>query len=104
MYFTSLFTLGIKKARKIRKIEAAKNSEKVQYEYYLKLKEKSMLKKFIESLKRWNWTIFFACLAIGVLGGIQNDSTPDFKTGLIFGLFMGSLIGIILAFVTKEEN
>lgn len=54
-------------------------------------------------MKNWNWALFVVVLCIAEIGAIGNDSVDSIAQQLIFGLIMGVIFGIPLAYLTREK-
>jgi hypothetical protein len=62
-----------------------------------------MASKLIESLSKWNWTIFIVVLAVSLMGAMANQNFTSIKEALVFGSSIGGSIGLFMAWFTKPE-
>lgn len=56
----------------------------------------------IQYIKKLNWDIFLLMLLVCNLGALSNTTIPTISSALIFGTILGTVVGLILAVVTKE--
>lgn len=56
-----------------------------------------------DKLKKWNWKLFFILLCGGTLAGASNANFSDIRVGAVFGLLVGIVFGIPMAYMTKKD-
>ena len=54
-------------------------------------------------IKKWNWTIYFVMVCLGVAGAMANKTIPSITEALIFGLIVGNIFGLLFAYGTRED-
>lgn len=57
----------------------------------------------IQKLKNWNWNLFWVIFAIACLGAASNDTIHTFKDGVILAIGGTLILGLPLAYVTRES-
>lgn len=59
------------------------------------------MKKFLKSL---NWRGFFVILLVGIIAGLSNKSIENTFNAFLFGASAGTIMGLIIAIISREEN
>lgn len=62
-----------------------------------------MIKNF-SKIKKWNWGAFPVIIAISLLGTLSNKSIPDVTSCLVAGLMYGIPLGLLFAYISRDEN
>lgn len=62
-----------------------------------------LLKTIGSEIKKWNWTVFIVMVCTGELGALSNKTFHSINQALIFGLIIGSIMGLLMAIITKDH-
>lgn len=57
----------------------------------------------MEDLKKWNWFLFFVILFCSLIASLGNKHFLYLFDKIMFGLIIGLAMGLLLAFLTKEN-
>lgn len=58
----------------------------------------------ISKLKKWNWNLFWTTLAIASIGAAGDDTIHTFKDGAILAVGATLILGLPIAYITKDEK
>lgn len=55
-------------------------------------------------MKHWNWEGFWFIFLVCCMGVCSNQNIDSIKEGIIIAVGFGTLFGLVITFVTKEEK
>ena len=61
------------------------------------------MKRFINYMKRWNWSAFLVMFACAGAGAAGNKTINTFYEGVVIVLGFSLTVGLFLAWLTKDE-
>lgn len=62
------------------------------------------MKKIINYIKSWNWTLLVVCICMSTLGAASNKHIDSVLVALVFGFIAGIVFGLPMAIASRDEN
>ncbi len=60
--------------------------------------------KFLQAIKKWNWTLFLVMMCTAMIGAMQNKNVESFKEAFVLGLIGGFVFGLPWAILSRDEH